>query len=268
MGKSMHPTTNHVRIQQMERAKEIIDLRLQKFTFAEIQAITGIDPSNAAKTVKRYLREAVKPQTEELLQVELAALDRMTQDTWSQAFEPRPERDDRGNPIIDTVFDSQMQPVLNPDGTQKTRVRRDEQSATAGKLTLLKIADHRAKLTGIYAPVRNNNTVLNLGADGMPVEVKLNVVDAGIPEVLRNLPPDVLDELIALATARVAAGITNEPIRFDAPATIDHTEDDNVEDAEYVMQVEGEVVEDTLEPEPVAEQAPQGFQPPAEFRLR
>ncbi len=168
--------TSPRKIAIQERNARVLALRREDHTYQEIQDITGMLRSDACQLVKNHIANLPKAEADELRQWEREKLNRMERDTYDQAFEFRPELDSSGNPISEPVCDEDGNPLRNENGTMVVRFRRDVQSATAGKLLLLKIHERRCKMFGLDAPAKSSTTFENVTEGDQTFT--FNVVDA------------------------------------------------------------------------------------------
>lgn len=157
-----------------ERNKHVIELRRQDFTYREIQEITGMDTSNAARLVKQHLADIPKEAAEELRQWEREKLNVMERDAQEQAYGFRAELDANGKPVWEAICDDNGVVMRNPDGTPMMRIRRDYTANNQGKALLLKIHEARVKMFGLAAPAKFEN----VGAASEDREIVFRIVDS------------------------------------------------------------------------------------------
>lgn len=160
----------------MEKREQVIALRREGYTYREIQSITGMDSSNAARLIKEHLADIPKDEAELLRQFENEKLNALARDAMDQAFEFRAELGADGKPVMEPVCDADGLVMLDRDGQVMWRVRRDYAAANQGKALLLKIHQRRCEMFGLDAPKQTQTTFENVGGDQV---VEFRVVDAG-----------------------------------------------------------------------------------------
>ncbi len=137
-----------------ERDSEILSLKAQGWTLAEIGDLLGLHASTIHRIIDVRVKAVTKLAAETYIAAELARLQRMEDATIAQAYGTRYEKDDKGNTIFEPMFSNDGDMVLKPDGTPMMVPRISYSENNNGKAVLLKIQDLRIRLLGIAAPAK------------------------------------------------------------------------------------------------------------------
>lgn len=159
----------------MEKREQVLALRREGYTYRQIQELTGMDSSNAARLVKEHLADIVSDEADLLRQFENEKLNALARDAMDQAFEFRPELGADGKPVMEPVCDPDGLVLLDRDGQAMWRVRRDYAAANQGKALLLKIHQRRCEMFGLDAPKQTQTTFTDTNDSG---EFVFKIVDA------------------------------------------------------------------------------------------
>lgn len=154
----------------LDREREIIDLRVAGLSQPEIGLRYGITRQRVQQIVDRGLARALTESADKLRAIELQRLERMTRALWPLALTGRANADE---PI--------------------DRIGQDR-----AVLRLLQIADRRAKLLGLDAPIKVEMEDAEAAADRMAAE--LAAFQAGSDAAMAVLDADSVPTPLALAS--------------------------------------------------------------------
>ena len=140
--------------EQIARDHEAAQLRSHSFTFQQIGDRFGVNASGAYKMVQRAIADIPRGNTIELVALELEKLDAIERKYLEIAAKHH-------------VFVSQGGKVVY-DGDVKLE---DDGPAMQAMSRLLKVAERRAKLLGLDAPVKAQVEVVNYDADSIEYRV-------------------------------------------------------------------------------------------------
>lgn len=179
-GRGPKAATSATSIKQAERRAEVLRLRLDGLTLAQIGDRLGIRADSVHDIITRALRSMTKEPAEELLNLELARLDSLYAEAMNavRAFTPVLHN---GKVVQIPVIDGNGQTVKDPGGQPLTCIAQDRQPVLAGIACAVRLLERRAKLLGLDAPVRT--------------QAQLTVIDDEPETDLSQLSLEELDQL-------------------------------------------------------------------------
>ena len=175
-GKGPKAITSATSIKQAERRAEILKLRLDGHSLAEIGDRMGIRADSVHDIITRALRAMTQNPSQELLTLELARLDSLYAEALKavRSFTPVLHN---GRVVQIPVIDSNGDAIKDPEtGQPLTCIAQDRQPVLAGIACAVRIAERRAKLLGLDAPIRAQQEVTVTGS-GQPDIGHLSVED-------------------------------------------------------------------------------------------
>lgn len=164
-GKGPKAITSATSIRQAERRAEILKLRLDGHSLAEIGDRLGIRADSVHDIITRALRAMTQDPSQELLTLELARLDSLYAEALKavRSFTPVLHN---GRVVQIPVIDSNGDAIKDPEtGQPLTCIAQDRQPVLAGIACAVRIAERRAKLLGLDAPIRAMQEVTVTGND-------------------------------------------------------------------------------------------------------
>ncbi len=166
--------TGQKAVLRADRAAEIMRLRrTTNMSVSAIAAQVGMDKSNAHRVILKSIKNVLDREAGELLVHELQRLQQIEDSTVESAFEWRVALDAEGKAIYEPLFDNAGRAVRDESGAQVVVPRRDYSGNERGKAILLKIADQRARLLGLYTTKIQDMTPSNDSE-----ELTFRIVDA------------------------------------------------------------------------------------------
>lgn len=153
-GRGPKAATSATSIRQAERRAEILKLRLDGHSLAEIGDRLGIRADSVHDIITRALRAMTQDPSQELLTLELARLDSLYSEALKavRSFTPVLHN---GRVVQIPVIDSNGEAIKDPEtGQPLTCIAQDRQPVLAGIACAVRIAERRAKLLGLDAPIR------------------------------------------------------------------------------------------------------------------
>lgn len=175
-GRGPKAATSATSIRQAERRAEILKLRLDGHSLAEIGDRLGIRADSVHDIITRALRAMTQDPSQELLTLELARLDSLYAEALKavRSFTPVLHN---GRVVQIPVIDSNGDAIKDPEtGQPLTCIAQDRQPVLAGIACAVRIAERRAKLLGLDAPIRAQQEVTVTGS-GQPDIGHLSVED-------------------------------------------------------------------------------------------
>ena len=164
-GRGPKAATSATSIRQAERRAEILKLRLDGHSLAEIGDRMGIRADSVHDIITRALRAMTQDPSQELLTLELARLDSLYAEALKavRSFTPVLHN---GRVVQIPVIDSNGDAIKDPEtGQPLTCIAQDRQPVLAGIACAVRIAERRAKLLGLDAPIRAMQEVTVTGND-------------------------------------------------------------------------------------------------------
>lgn len=164
-GRGPKAATSATSIRQAERRAEILKLRLDGYSLAEIGDRLGIRADSVHDIITRALRAMTQDPSQELLTLELARLDSLYAEALKavRSFTPVLHN---GRVVQIPVIDSNGDAIKDPEtGQPLTCIAQDRQPVLAGIACAVRIAERRAKLLGLDAPIRAMQEVTVTGND-------------------------------------------------------------------------------------------------------
>lgn len=164
-GRGLKAATSATSIRQAERRAEILKLRLDGHSLAEIGDRLGIRADSVHDIITRALRAMTQDPSQELLTLELARLDSLYAEALKavRSFTPVLYN---GRVVQIPVIDSNGDAIKDPEtGQPLTCIAQDRQPVLAGIACAVRIAERRAKLLGLDAPIRAMQEVTVTGND-------------------------------------------------------------------------------------------------------
>jgi len=164
-GRGPKAATSATSIRQAERRAEILRLRLDGHSLAEIGDRMGIRADSVHDIITRALRAMTQDPSQELLTLELARLDSLYAEALKavRSFTPVLHN---GRVVQIPVIDSNGDAIKDPEtGQPLTCIAQDRQPVLAGIACAVRIAERRAKLLGLDAPIRAMQEVTVTGND-------------------------------------------------------------------------------------------------------
>ena len=164
-GKGPKAATSAKSIRETERRAEILKLRLDGHSLAEIGDRLGIRADSVHDIITRALRAMTQDPSQELLTLELARLDSLYAEALKavRSFTPVLHN---GRVVQIPVIDSNGDAIKDPEtGQPLTCIAQDRQPVLAGIACAVRIAERRAKLLGLDAPIRAMQEVTVTGND-------------------------------------------------------------------------------------------------------
>lgn len=164
-GRGPKAATSATSIRQAERRAEILKLRLDGHSLAEIGDRLGIRADSVHDIITRALRAMTQDPSQELLTLELARLDSLYAEALKavRSFAPVLHN---GRVVQIPVIDSNGDAIKDPEtGQPLTCIAQDRQPVLAGIACAVRIAERRAKLLGLDAPIRAMQEVTVTGND-------------------------------------------------------------------------------------------------------
>lgn len=137
-------------VEQAERDHEAAALRAQSKTYREIGEIMGVALPTAAEMVKRAIADVPTEGTKELVALELAKLDFLEQQAALILGRDHPYVT-MGGKLVSLLTTEEY---LADPSKENDKLLQDDTPKLQAMNTLLKIAQQRAKLQGLYAPTR------------------------------------------------------------------------------------------------------------------
>ena len=175
-GKGPKAITSATSIKQAERRAEILKLRLDGHSLAEIGDRVGIRADSVHDIITRALRAMTQNPSQELLTLELARLDSLYAEALKavRSFTPVLHN---GRVVQIPIIDTNGDTIKHPEtGQPLTCIAQDRQPVLAGIACAVRIAERRAKLLGLDAPIRAQQEVTVTGS-GQPDIGHLSVED-------------------------------------------------------------------------------------------
>lgn len=164
-GRGPKAATSATSIRQAERRAEILKLRLDGHSLAEIGDRLGIRADSVHDIITRALRAMTQDPSQELLTLELARLDSLYAEALKavRSFTPVLHN---GRVVQIPVIDSKGGAIKDLEtGQPLTCIAQDRQPVLAGIACAVRIAERRAKLLGLDAPIRAMQEVTVTGND-------------------------------------------------------------------------------------------------------
>lgn len=164
-GRGPKAATSATSIRQAERRAEILKLRLDGHSLAEIGDRLGIRADSVHDIITRALRAMTQDPSQELLTLELARLDSLYAEALKavRSFTPVLHN---GRVVQIPVIDSNGDAIKDPEtGQPLTCIAQDRQPVLAGIACAVRIAERRSKLLGLDAPIRAMQEVTVTGND-------------------------------------------------------------------------------------------------------
>ena len=164
-GRGPKAATSATSIRQAERRAEILRLRLDGHSLAEIGDRMGIRADSVHDIITRALRAMTQDPSQELLTLELARLDSLYAEALKavRSFTPVLHN---GRIVQIPIIDSNGDALKHPEtGQPLTCIAQDRQPVLAGIACAVRIAERRAKLLGLDAPIRAMQEVTVTGND-------------------------------------------------------------------------------------------------------
>ena len=153
-GRGPKAATSATSIRQAERRAEILKLRLDGHSLAEIGDRLGIRADSVHDIITRALRAMTQDPSQELLTLELARLDSLYAEALKavRSFTPVLHN---GRVVQIPIIDTNGDTIKHPEtGQPLTCIAQDRQPVLAGIACAVRIAERRAKLLGLDAPIR------------------------------------------------------------------------------------------------------------------
>lgn len=175
-GRGPKALTSATSIKQAERRAEVLRLRLDGHTLQEIGDRMGIRADSVHDIITRALRAMTQDPSQELLTLELARLDSLYAEALKavRSFTPVLHN---GRVVQIPIIDSNGDTIKHPEtGQPLTCIAQDRQPVLAGIACAVRIAERRAKLLGLDAPIRAQQEVTVTGS-GQPDIGHLSVED-------------------------------------------------------------------------------------------
>lgn len=159
--------TSATSLLQAQRRAEIVRYRLDGLSLAEIGERMGIRADTVHVIISRALQSMTREPTQELFNLELARIDSLYAEALKavRAFTPVLHN---GRVVQIPLIDSHGEPVKHPEtGQPLTCIAQDRAPVLAGIAAAVRIAERRAKLLGLDAPIRAQQevTVTSQSAD-------------------------------------------------------------------------------------------------------
>lgn len=175
-GKGPKAITSAKSIREAERRAEILRLRLDGHTLQEVGDRMGILAGSVHDIITRALRAMTQDPSQELLTLELARLDSLYAEALKavRSFTPVLHNGRIVQiPVINSNGDTVNHPVT---GHPLTCIAQDRQPVLAGIACAIRIAERRAKLLGLDAPIRAMQEV-TISENGQPEFGHLSVAE-------------------------------------------------------------------------------------------
>lgn len=175
-GRGPKAITSATSIKQTERRAEVLRLRLDGHTLQEIGDRMGIRADSVHDIITRALRAMTQDPSQELLTLELARLDSLYAEALKavRSFTPVLHN---GRVVQIPIIDTNGDTIKHPEtGQPLTCIAQDRQPVLAGIACAVRIAERRAKLLGLDAPIRAQQEVTVTGS-GQPDIGHLSVED-------------------------------------------------------------------------------------------
>lgn len=175
-GRGPKAATSKTSIVQAERRAEVLRLRLDGHTLQEIGDRMGIRADSVHDIITRALRAMTQDPSQELLTLELARLDSLYAEALKavRSFTPVLHN---GRVVQIPIIDTNGDTIKHPEtGQPLTCIAQDRQPVLAGIACAVRIAERRAKLLGLDAPIRAQQEVTVTGS-GQPDIGHLSVED-------------------------------------------------------------------------------------------
>lgn len=163
-GKGPKSATSATSIREAGRRAEILKLRLDGHSLAEIGDRMGITAVSVHNVITRALRAMTQDPSQELLTLELARLDSLYAEALKavRSFTPVLHN---GRVVQIPVIDSNGDAIKDPEtGQPLTCIAQDRQPVLAGIACAVRIAERRSKLLGLDAPIRAQQEVTVTGS--------------------------------------------------------------------------------------------------------
>ena len=210
-GRGPKAATSATSIKQAERRAEVLRLRLDGFTLAEIGERLGIRADSVHDIITRALRDMTQEPSEQLLSIELARLDSLYVEAMNvlRSFTPLLHN---GKIVQIPVIDRNGEVVKDPDtGLPRTCLAEDKAARLAAVAAAVRVMERRSRLLGLDAPSRFQQDVTlttdekparNLGKlDSNEMQLlgvlleKLDDPNAPAPDERRNVRDEVREKL-------------------------------------------------------------------------
>lgn len=153
-GRGPRSATSATSIKQAERRAEMMALRVQGLTLAQIGERMGVGTPTVSRVISNALAEHTREPAEELLTLELGRCDVLLSEAMQtvKAFHPLVSA---GRVVSAPMLDNTGQPVRNPEtGDVLTRVLEDKAPKLAAIATAVRVLERRAKLLGLDAATK------------------------------------------------------------------------------------------------------------------
>jgi DNA-binding CsgD family transcriptional regulator len=153
-GKGPKCATSAKSIREAERRVEMLSLRLDGLTLAQIGERMGVGTPTVSRVISNALASHTREPAEELITLELGRCDFLLNEAMQtvKAYHPLIAA---GRVVSGPVLDDTGQPVRNPEtGDVLTRVLEDEAPKLAAIATAVRVMERRAKLLGLDAATK------------------------------------------------------------------------------------------------------------------
>lgn len=184
---NIHSPISPKNVSRLDRNIQIINLRIKGHTLREIADIMGISQhATVGEILHRQLAAVIKPPREELLAVELLKCRQLFNTAMEAAtsFHPLIQG---GVAVYAHVYDAEGNRVFDGEGKPKIAVVEDKQPKLAGIAAALRVMERYAKLTGLDAAVKLDQTVIGVGVETQSDASRLQHLDLAQLETLKNL---------------------------------------------------------------------------------
>lgn len=163
-------------IRDAQRRAEMLELRISGLTLEQIGTRMGVGKGTVSRVISNALTAQTREPCEELLTLELARLDSLYAEALKavRSFTPVLHN---GRVVQIPIIDTNGDTIKHPEtGQPLTCIAQDRQPVLAGIAVAVRIAERRAKLLGLDAPIRAQQEVTVTGS-GQPDIGHLSVED-------------------------------------------------------------------------------------------
>lgn len=163
-------------IRDAQRRAEMLELRISGLTLEQIGTRMGVGKGTVSRVISNALTAQTREPCEELLTLELARLDSLYAEALKavRSFTPVLHN---GRVVQIPIIDTNGDTIKHPEtGQPLTCIAQDRQPVLAGIACAVRIAERRAKLLGLDAPIRAQQEVTVTGS-GQPDIGHLSVED-------------------------------------------------------------------------------------------
>lgn len=235
-GRGPKAATSATSIKQAERRAEVLRLRLDGLTLAQIGERLGIRADSVHDIITRALASMAKEPAEELLGLELARLDSLYAEAMNvlRSFTPLLHN---GKVVQIPVINRDGEIVKDPDtGQPLTCIADDKAARLAAIAAAVRVMERRSRLLGLDAPSRMQAD-FNVTTDEKPARdfskldsnemqllgVLLNKLDnpnTPAPDERRNLRHEVREKLTPFEIGVLQSVFRKLDIRYIAEDTV------------------------------------------------